>query len=209
MTSSHPTPPHASAPVSRALQGNFNFTLAHNFSISFLSSLFGHKMFGLYSSTSEATEKVKIHQTSAAVCAMKLLTLNTELYKMAPCLKQVAKWMVFDLNIALLWRHNPTLSFHKYSGGVEEAQRKVRRIILKTTFVQPKWQNESFCLSLIAVATLQMMLTPEVLRYTLWDAQAMFPFYIRLYLQSYVPQSLVFCLTLWVCLRQRHVNFWS
>ena len=73
-------------------------------------------MFGLYSSTSEATEKVKIHQRSAAVCAMKLLTLNTE-YKMAPCLKQVAKWMVFALNIALLWRHNPTLSFHKYSGG--------------------------------------------------------------------------------------------
>ena len=168
-------------------------------------------MFGLYSSTSEATEKVKIHQRSAAVCAMKLLTLNTELYKMAPCLKQVAKWMVFDLNIALLWRHNPTLSFNKYSGGggVEEGQRKVRRIILKTTFVQPKRPNEGFCLSLIDVATLHMTLTPEVLSYTLWDAQAMFPFYIRLYLESYVPQSLVFCLTLWVCLRQHHVNFWS
>ena len=70
----HPTPPNASAPGSRALRGNFNFTLAHNFSISFLSSLFGHKMFGLYSSTSEATEKVKIHQRSAAVCEMKLLS---------------------------------------------------------------------------------------------------------------------------------------
>ena len=109
----------------------------------------------------------------------------SELYKMAPSLKQVANWVVFDLNIALLWRHNPALSFHKYSGGggMEEAHRKVRRIILKTTFVQPKWQNESFCLSLIDVATLRMMLTPEVLSYTLWDAQAMFPFYIRLYLQ--------------------------
>lgn len=120
----------------------------------------------------------------------------TELYKMAPCLKRVAKWMVFDLNIALLWRHNPTLSFKKYSGGVEEAHRKVRRIILKTTFVQPKWQKEGFCLSLIDVVTLHMTLTPEKLSYTLWDARAMFPFYIWLYLQSYVPQSLVFCLTL-------------
>ena len=42
---------------------------------------------------------------------------------------------------------------------MEEAHRKVRRIILKTTFVQPKRQNEGFCLSLIDVATLHMTLT--------------------------------------------------
>ena len=48
----------------------------------------------------------------------------TELYKMAPCLKQVAKWMVFDLNITSLWRHNPTLSFYKYFDEGEGSAQK-------------------------------------------------------------------------------------
>ena len=123
----------------------------------------------------------------------------TELYKMAPCLKRVAKWMVFDLNIALLWTHNPTLSFHKYLGGggggsaqKSEADNSQDYFCTTETTKRGLLPEFDWCRDVTHDAY-----TRSTKLYALRCAgDVSLLLHVRRYLQSYVPQSLVFCLTL-------------